>query len=192
MKIDGVWQEGEVVPRDAARVAYEDFLHRKQDPALMEKSAGNEFSARDFPIPARGTKEIVVAYAHEIHDRPYTLPLKGLPELGALDVHVHVVGAKADPLALSSRGRAPEADYVADVGAAAAKASVTGVRSGELAILRVKPESQSRPEPLDRAIVLVDTSASRVLGFDDEIDAVQRVAKKAAEANGAVVVAAFD
>ena len=36
MKIHGRWQEGEVVERQAARVAYEYFLHRKQDPALLE------------------------------------------------------------------------------------------------------------------------------------------------------------
>ncbi|MBL9112410.1 MAG: hypothetical protein JNM74_24195, partial [Myxococcales bacterium] len=36
MKIDDRWQEGEVVEKQAARRAYEDFLHRKQDPALLE------------------------------------------------------------------------------------------------------------------------------------------------------------
>jgi hypothetical protein len=196
MKINGEWQEGEVVELQAARRAYEDFLHRKQDPALMEKSAGNEFSARVFPIPARGLKEIVVAYAHEVHDKPYVLPLKGLPELGALDVKVHVVGAKADPRPLSSRGLAPAFDYVADVrtaeGDAVAKQQVSGIRNGELAILRVKPQSDTRPEPLDRVLVLVDTSASRVLGFDEEVKTVERIVKKVAEANGSVVVAAFD
>src|SRR5215472_13572118 len=35
MLIDDRWQEGEVVERQRARVAYEDFLHRKRDPALL-------------------------------------------------------------------------------------------------------------------------------------------------------------
>src|SRR5579862_726956 len=48
------WQEGEVVELQAAREAYEDFLHRRQDPALLEKNAGNQFHARVFPIPASG------------------------------------------------------------------------------------------------------------------------------------------
>src|SRR5262249_30682432 len=51
MMIDGRWQEGEVVELGAARRAYEDTLHRRQDPALLEQAAGNEFSARVFPIP---------------------------------------------------------------------------------------------------------------------------------------------
>ena len=47
MKLGDVWQEGEVVEKKAARAAYEDFLHRKQDPALMEQGAGNEFIQRE-------------------------------------------------------------------------------------------------------------------------------------------------
>src|SRR5206468_2259357 len=54
MKNDKEIKEGEVVERQRARAAYEDFLHRRQDPALLEQNAGNEFSARVFPIPARG------------------------------------------------------------------------------------------------------------------------------------------
>jgi hypothetical protein len=56
MKVGDAWQEGEVVERQRARQAYEDVLHRRQDPALLEQEAGNEFSARVFPIPARGRK----------------------------------------------------------------------------------------------------------------------------------------
>jgi Vault protein inter-alpha-trypsin domain len=33
MRIGDLWQEGEVVERTRARAAYEDFLHRRQDPA---------------------------------------------------------------------------------------------------------------------------------------------------------------
>ncbi len=89
MKINGAWQEGEVVPRERARVAYEDALHRKQDPALLERGAGNEFTARVFPIPPLGRKEIIVSYGQElVGGAPYALPLRGLPQLGVLDVSV--------------------------------------------------------------------------------------------------------
>src|SRR5690349_17917141 len=87
MKLDGRWQEGEVVEKQAARRAYEDFLHRRQDPALLEQGAANEFTARVFPIPARGIKELILSYSQELgaSDAPYVLPLKGLPQVGALD-----------------------------------------------------------------------------------------------------------
>ena len=45
------WMEAEMVERMAARRAYEDFLHRRQDPALLEKEAGNEFSRPGVPDP---------------------------------------------------------------------------------------------------------------------------------------------
>src|SRR5690606_17431651 len=93
MKVGEAWQEGEVVEKQAARRAYEDFLHRRQDPALMEQAGGNEFTARVFPIPANGRKEIVIAYSEVIEGTSaYTLPLRGLPMLGALDVDVHARG----------------------------------------------------------------------------------------------------
>src|SRR6185295_3440815 len=90
MKLGDVWQEGEVVERQRARQAYEDFLHRRQDPALLEQEAGNEFSARVFPIPARGRKELIVSYSHALAraDEPYVLPLLGLSQVGRLDIRV--------------------------------------------------------------------------------------------------------
>ena len=198
MKIGGEWQEGEVVELAEARRAYEDFLHRKQDPALMEKSAGNEFSARVFPIPARGTKEIIVAYMHEIHDAPYVLPLRGLPELGKLDVHATVIGARTDGPRLSLQRGVPDKDYVVDTSAHSGEKSgksgpnASGVRSGDLAIIRVKPATGAQPEPITAALVLVDTSASRVLGFEEEVKLVDRLVKRLAQGQASVTVAAFD
>ncbi|HEY8076505.1 MAG TPA: VIT and VWA domain-containing protein, partial [Labilithrix sp.] len=186
MKIGDEWQEGEVVELAAARRAYEDFLHRKQDPALMEKSAGNEFSARVFPIPARGKKEIVVSYVSELGDAPYVLPLRGLPELGELRAKADVIGAKTQPAPLLAHDTAPSSDFV--VARAPASAS-DGVRSGDLAIVRVKPQAQSKPDPLGNAIVLVDTSASRALGFKDEVAIVDSIVKRI---EGSVTVACFD
>ena len=123
MKVGNAWQEGEVVEKQAARQAYEDFLHRKQDPALMEQGAGNEFSARVFPIPARGKKELIVTYAEAVEvGASYVLPLRGLPQLGSLDVNVHVagstaavVGGKTDALfGIHQQRFTPAADFVVD------------------------------------------------------------------------------
>src|SRR5687768_5048627 len=137
MKVGGVWQEGEVVEKQAARRAYEDFLHRKQDPALMEQGAGNEFSARVFPIPARGKKEIVVTYAETVEGgAPYVLPLKGLPQLGMLDVNVHAAGKvaaanKSDAVfGIHQQRFTPAGDFVV---AAKDLPRSPGLRSGELA-----------------------------------------------------------
>lgn len=105
MRIGDRLQEGEVVEQQAARIAYEDFLHRRQDPALLETEAGNEFSARVFPIAANATKELIVSYSQQLtrHDEPYALPLRGLPKLGALSIRA-IVRKDAVGSAASSMG----------------------------------------------------------------------------------------
>ena len=197
MKVNGVWQEGEVVEKQAARRAYEDFLHRKQDPALMEQGAGNEFSARVFPIPANGIKEIMIAYTEVVEaGAPYVLPLRGLPQLGSLDIDVHAAGA----MAASTGGRTdqsfslhqsrftPAQDFVVE-GRQLPRSA--GLRSGDLAITRVVPFASSRPEVIASAVVLVDTSASRGLGLPDQARMVKSILSKMAP-DAAVTVGCFD
>jgi hypothetical protein len=200
MKVNGLWQEGEVVEKQAARRAYEDFLHRKQDPALMEQGAGNEFSARVFPIPANGIKEIMIAYTETVEaGAPYVLPLRGLPQLGTLDIDVHAAGSQA-ALAGDSRGRVdlgfslhqqritPAQDFVVE-GRQLPRSA--GLRSGDMAITRVVPFSTSRPEPIASAVVLVDTSASRGLGLPDQARLVRSVLSKL-NPDAPITVACFD
>src|SRR5262245_28015612 len=183
MKIDGAWQEGEVVERQRARVAYEDFLHRRQDPALLEQEAGNEFSARVFPIPARGRKEIIVSYSHALTrvDQPYVLPLLGLASIGQLDVRVLLGdrpagGAEASNLGgevrdrrvveLHKRNWTPDRDFQIGQEHASGRA---GLRHGNLAVVRVEPPVEAEPQEIAGLYVLVDSSASRALGWSTQV-----------------------
>ena len=191
MKVGDTWQEGEVVERQAARRAYEDFLHRKQDPALLEHAAGNQFSARVFPIPARARKELILSYSEELGvGAPYVLPLSGLPAVDhvAVEATVGDGGAKAN---YASDGAAPAGDFLIERDRLS---GADGLRSGNLAVVRVRPVAVATAEPLRSAVVLVDTSASRALGFEAQLnlvaDVVRRIAMEASDAP--VVVAAFD
>ena len=180
MLIDGRWQEGEVVERQAARAAYEDFLHRRQDPALLENSAGNAFSARVFPIPARGRKELIVAYSQELvgSREPYRLPLRGLGELDVLDARL-VVREPSSPGSAAAAARTyelrrerftPSRDLELVPSAAA-----SGLRHGRLAVARVATAGAMPPAPVGSLVVLFDTSASRALGFAAAIDRLRDV-----------------
>jgi tetratricopeptide (TPR) repeat protein len=217
MKIGGAWQEGEVVERQRARRVYEDFLHRAQDPALLEQEAGNEFSARVFPIPARGRKELVVSYSHALEraDQPYRLPLLGLPEIGELDVRVllgerpvegPVEGTGADEPAsnlggavrdrrmveLHRRGWVPDRDLEI---AQEAVAERSGLRHGELAVARVTAPVDPEPQEIAGLFVLVDSSASRALGWAEQVRRVGELISGLRDGAGAatpVGVAAFD
>jgi tetratricopeptide (TPR) repeat protein len=58
----GTLREARVVGKDKALETYEDVVRGRIDPALLEYSAGNTFSARVFPIPARGYNRVLIAY----------------------------------------------------------------------------------------------------------------------------------
>jgi hypothetical protein len=189
------WREAEVVERQRARVAYEDFLHRRQDPALLEREAGNKFSARVFPIPARGRKELKLSYSQELaaSDKPYRLPLAGLPKLGRLEI-VAIAGDEVTQVI--KQDFQPQQDY--EVRAPQRTlASAQGLRSDRLAVARIKvggTEAAKTGLALERVLLLVDTSASRAAGFDKQIELVGSLVEeiKKTGPQSALQVAAFD
>jgi hypothetical protein len=125
MKVGGLWQEGEVVEKQAARIAYEDFLHRKQDPAFLEQAGGNEFSARVFPIPPNGIKEIILSYSQELPESmPYSLSLQGLPELGLVDISVTDGMSRLPVQGFVKRQFKPNGDFVLEAKVTASNAGL--------------------------------------------------------------------
>jgi len=60
LDINGVLREGVVVEKAKARVAYESTVRRKIDPGLVEKTKGNNFRTRIYPIPAKGYKRVLI------------------------------------------------------------------------------------------------------------------------------------
>lgn len=193
MKNDAGFMEGEVVEKQQARRAYEDFLHRRQDPALLEQAAGNEFSARVFPIPAQGKKELIVSFSQELSKRsPYVLPLKGLPEIGSIDVEAYAAGKAAPVGSLVKQGIKPEGDFRVDARLLGERA---GIRNGNLVLARVTPIVSSQPEPLGSTLILMDTSASRALGAAEQGRIVKRLCASIGRSIGPktpVVIAAYD
>ncbi len=208
MKIGDHWQEGEVVERQRARQVYEDFLHRRQDPALLEHQAGNEFSARVFPIPPRAVKELVVSYSHELpgSDDAYVIPLRGLPRIDRLDVQVQLADRPAAAGASNLGGRVrerrvislvkeswtPDADFEIPQAELAAR---QGLRHDNLALVRVAAPVDSELQELDSLYVLVDSSASRALGLERQISLVRQLVsglRAGAGPRTPVAVAAFD
>src|SRR5262249_50109967 len=80
MKIGDTWREARIVSRTNGRAGDATYLHRRVDPALLERDADNRFSARVFPIPGGADKEIIIAYDHGVGaSAPYVLALRGLP-----------------------------------------------------------------------------------------------------------------
>ncbi|MBP9085864.1 MAG: hypothetical protein KBG15_07080 [Kofleriaceae bacterium] len=161
MENDGQFMEAEVVEKQLARRAYEDFLHRRQDPALLEQAAGNEFAARVFPIPANGVKHLVVSFSQELTNDSYRLPLRGLPKLGSLAARVQVLGADGNyrTTTLQKQNWKPDADLVAQ------GKTLDAVVAGDVVAMRVPVVSRNAVYRPAAVSILFDTSASRGLGF---------------------------
>jgi tetratricopeptide (TPR) repeat protein len=207
MRIGERMQEGEVVEQQAARVAYEDFLHRRQDPALLESEAGNEFSARVFPIPANSTKELILSYSQELtrRDEAYTLPLRGLPKLGTLSIRALVKSERADggkPASSLGGQRAQtevvqvdKHDFMPDVDFTVAhrgNASRLGLRHDNLVAARIVPLSDSgERDAVSSLYVLIDTSASRALGLAEQVSATENLLASLA-GDTQLTIATFD
>jgi TonB family protein len=206
MRLGDAWQEAEVVERQAAQEMYEEFLHRRQDPALLEKKAGNEFSARIFPIPAKGDKEIKISYSQEL--RPtgaaYRLPLKGLPRMERLQISAlvgrMVAGSSGSSLGgtrvsreaveLDRANFTPGQDFEVPLSVAA-----PGLRHENLVVARVRPEIPAAGAPVSSLLVLMDTSASRAAGFAAQVEVLGALVKALAAAEGDALtlqVACFD
>ena len=60
LEVRGQLREGVVVPKQTARVAFEEITRRGVDPGLAELTRGNVFRTRLYPLPARGSKRIAL------------------------------------------------------------------------------------------------------------------------------------
>ena len=194
MESNGQFLEAEVVEKQLARRAYEDFLHRKQDPALLEKGEGNQFTARVFPIPASGDKHLVISFSQQVTPGHYTLPLRGLARSERVDVQVQVRGASGGiaQQTLSERNWTPDRDVVVD---AAAIGAPLAIAAGDLTATRVKVVLPDAVQAPSSVTILVDTSASRGLGFAAEAHTIHQLVDELAKTYGGafpVQVVAFD
>lgn len=188
MEIAGAWQEAEVVEKQKARQTYETFLHERKDPALLEQGAGNQFSARVFPIPAKATKRLVLTYA-EVLDaaHPFEVRLLGLPEMRELDVRVTADGEEI--FSMHEKGYLPTTDFVAPRGT---DLRDVGLAHAESMVLRgVVPDGKQAADPLQNVLILVDTSAARALDLQRELDGLDALVR-AMPGETRVSIATFD
>ncbi|MGC9468590.1 MAG: VIT domain-containing protein [Anaerolineae bacterium] len=62
MWVDGQPQESKILPAEEARIIYEDYVRRNQDPALLEYVGRDAVQARIFPIPPHTERRIQLRY----------------------------------------------------------------------------------------------------------------------------------
>ncbi len=101
LEVEGKLREGVVVGKEKGRVAFESTVRKKVDPALLEWTKGNNFKARIFPIPAKGTKRIVIAYEESLllfdSESVYTLNLGIKKEVKNFRYQADIIGGQNFP-----------------------------------------------------------------------------------------------
>lgn len=100
MDIDGALREAVPVPKDKGRQVFEDIVRRGVDPGLLERTAGNSYRARVYPLLPGQTKRVVIAYQEELAGEAgaavYRLALD-LPRLRRFTLELAVRGPTAAP-----------------------------------------------------------------------------------------------
>jgi tetratricopeptide (TPR) repeat protein len=189
MKIGDKFQEGEVVDKEKATLVYEDFLHRKQDPALLEKDASNEFAARVFPIPANAEKELLISYSMTIDSNlnRFEIPLKGLPEIENLKINVmydfeefssdnekEKSNSKKTIFSFKKENYTPKENFIFET---KLKKDVLVCDEKYFAVkINPFPNLQVEKSILINPIFLLDTSASAAVNFKKNIGKIKEIA----------------
>ena len=102
LDIGGKLREGVVVDKALGRQAFEDITRRNVDPGLLEKTEGNNFRARVYPMPAQGVRRILIAFEQELSQKDgrdfYFLPIASGVKLKHFKLRTEVVSrrVKAD------------------------------------------------------------------------------------------------
>ncbi|MBR4823869.1 MAG: hypothetical protein IKZ86_03660, partial [Spirochaetaceae bacterium] len=66
LDINGKLREGVVVEKEKGRQVFETIVRKNIDPGLVEMTSGNNFKTRVYPIPANGSRRVVIAYEQEL------------------------------------------------------------------------------------------------------------------------------
>lgn len=102
MDINGVLREAVPVEKEKGQMVFEEVIRQKVDPGLLEKTQGNNYKARVYPIPANGTKRVLIAYEQEIKPVTggylYVLPLEFKKPVGKFSVNIEVLKQTIAPV----------------------------------------------------------------------------------------------
>ncbi len=75
MDVNGSLREAVPVSKDKGRQVFEEIVRRGVDPGLLEKTAGNNYKARIYPLLPNQRKRVVIAYQEELAGPAYRLAL---------------------------------------------------------------------------------------------------------------------
>ncbi len=101
--INGVLREAVPVEKEKGTMVFEAIERRQVDPGLLEKTEGNNFRTRIYPIPARGSRKVLIAYDEELllnsnHSLRYRLPMDYKRPIDHFTLDITVIQSSFKPL----------------------------------------------------------------------------------------------
>ncbi|WP_113651368.1 VIT domain-containing protein [Pedobacter namyangjuensis] len=102
LDINGKMREAVPVEKAKATEVFESIQRRRVDPGLLEKVEGNNFRTRIYPMPANGSRTIIVGYEEELKFTKesvlsYHLPLAYDQQIPEFDLKTSVLDALVRP-----------------------------------------------------------------------------------------------
>ncbi|WP_172665931.1 VIT domain-containing protein [Flammeovirga sp. OC4] len=96
LDIGGEWREGVVVKKEKATEVFENIVRQNVDPAILEKTVGNNFKTRVYPIFPKEYKKCIIAFDQELSKNDkgaiiYNLPMYYKNLLKEFEVHVEII-----------------------------------------------------------------------------------------------------
>ena len=109
MDVNGKLREAVIVEKELARVAFESTVRRNIDPGLLEKTEGNNYKARVYPILAKAYKHIVIAYEQELFTtdnfQTFELPLRINEKLEEFSINIIIFGGEGIPIIKNNKNQ---------------------------------------------------------------------------------------
>ena len=157
LDFDGRMRPAVPVAKARGQQVFEAIERRGVDPALLEKTQGNNFRLRVYPIPAHGTRQVELRYTEALVDaggqRRYRLPLDYAGRLQ--DFHLEL--ASDSPGRPEARGAIGSVDFQRRDGLYRAEVSRTAFApTGTLELMLPKPkQAQASVQALEGDLFFV-------------------------------------
>jgi TonB-dependent SusC/RagA subfamily outer membrane receptor len=95
LDINGMMREAVPVEKIKATQVFESVEKRRIDPGLLEKTEGNVFRTRIYPLPAHGQRSIIIGYEQELtlsknNELSYYLPFQKKDTIGRFSLSIDV------------------------------------------------------------------------------------------------------
>lgn len=101
LDINGKMREGVVVEKAKGQKTFESIVRRGVDPGLLEKTEGNNFRTRVYPLFGNGSRRVIIAYEQELTpdkgNYRFFLPMQYSDKLDNFSLNVSVSAGGEQP-----------------------------------------------------------------------------------------------